>query len=65
MRAVKAALIAAQNLKRKDPKEREEYVILRAICDINVPKFISSDVILFNGIITDLFPSCTISTPKD
>jgi dynein heavy chain len=31
-------------------------LILKSILDINLPKFIANDVILFKAIVNDLFP---------
>ena len=37
--------------------EEESKLILRAISDCNIPKFINEDIDLFQGIISDLFPT--------
>jgi len=56
MRAVKAILTAAGNLKRT-MQDIEDIVCLRALMDVNIPKFTFNDVPLFLSITNDLFPS--------
>jgi len=61
MRAVKSVLVMAGQIKRANPKLSEDIVLIRAMRDSNVPKFLKEDLPLFNAIIKDLFPG--VETP--
>ena len=60
MRAVKSLLVMAGSLKRANPTQSEDVVLIRAMRDANIPKFLSDDQPLFNALIQDLFPGATI-----
>ena len=57
MRAVKSVLVMAGSLRRQNPDLSETVVLIRAMRDSNVPKFLADDLPLFTGIIEDLFPN--------
>jgi len=56
LRALKSVLVMAGSLKRGAPEMSEQLVLMRALRDMNLPKFIFDDVPLFLGLVNDLFP---------
>ena len=60
MRAVKSVLVMAGSLKREFSEMAENVVLIRALRDSNLPKFLAHDVPLFLAIIADLFPGVDI-----
>ena len=51
MRALKSVLVMAGQLKRQNPDKNEDVVLIRALRDANVPKFLKNDVLLFQAIL--------------
>eukprot|EP01012_Entosiphon_sulcatum_P032728 TRINITY_DN4157_c0_g3_i1.p1 TRINITY_DN4157_c0_g3~~TRINITY_DN4157_c0_g3_i1.p1 ORF type:complete len:4135 (-),score=940.22 TRINITY_DN4157_c0_g3_i1:62-12466(-) len=60
MRAVKSILVMAGSLKRAHPDLSEDMLLIRAMRDSNIPKFLRDDTVLFMALIRDLFPSVVI-----
>lgn len=50
----------AGSLKRDNPDKKEDVVLIRALRDSNLPKFLADDAELFQGILGDLFPGIDI-----
>jgi dynein heavy chain len=56
LRALKSVLVMAGDLKRSAGDLAEDTVLMRALRDMNMPKFVKEDVPLFQGLLNDLFP---------
>ncbi|XP_026818275.1 dynein heavy chain 6, axonemal-like [Rhopalosiphum maidis] len=56
MRAIKSVLIMAGLFKRENPIVDENLILIRALKNSNLPKFLKDDAELFQDILNDLFP---------
>lgn len=56
MRALKSVLLMAGEIRRKDPTFNEVMVLIRAMKEANIPKFLAPDILLFQALVIDLFP---------
>jgi dynein heavy chain, axonemal len=52
-------------LKRANIKVPEEALLMKAMKDSNIPKFLKDDLPLFYAIINDLFPNSTTEIQRD
>ena len=58
MRAIKSVLDASGRIKRDMGDLDETTILIKALRDMNLPKFIAEDVVLFDNLFIDLFPDC-------
>jgi dynein heavy chain len=52
-------------MKRSAPDSPGDEVLIRAMREANIPKFLKDDVLLFNAIVQDLFPAAIISDQEN
>ena len=60
MRAIKSALVMAASLRRSESHLAEDVMLIRAMRDSNLPKFLPADIELFQNIISDVFPGVDV-----
>jgi dynein heavy chain len=63
LRNIKSVLNCAGALKRTDPEMPEPNILMRAINDMNAPKWVSQDVPLYSALLGDIFPGMELQTP--
>ena len=56
LRAMSGVLRIAGGMKRADPDKSEKQILMRAMRDTNLPKFVQADFGIFQKVITDLYP---------
>ena len=56
LRAMSGVLRIAGGMKRADPDKSETQILMRAMRDTNLPKFVQADFGIFLALINDLFP---------
>ena len=62
LRAIKGVLRIAGGMKRGEPDKQEVQILMRALRDTNLPKFVQADFGIFLGLVNDLFPR--VDCPK-
>jgi dynein heavy chain len=54
----------AGQLKRAEGSVSEDALLIRAMRDANIPKFLADDIPLFNALVQDLFPGLHIEEAR-
>ena len=63
LRNIKSVLGCAGALKRREPEMPEQILLMRAINDMNAPKWVSQDVPLYEALLGDIFPGIELPIP--
>mmetsp|Transcript_22862 Transcript_22862/g.57026 ORF Transcript_22862/g.57026 Transcript_22862/m.57026 type:complete len:4419 (+) Transcript_22862:2-13258(+) len=64
LRAIKSVLVVAGGFKRGEPDRPEGGLLMRALRDFNLPKIVEDDMVVFMGLLKDLFPDVFDSMPR-
>ena len=64
LRAIKGILRIAGGAKRANPERTELEIMMRALRDSNVTKFVNADVGIFLGLVNDIFPKMQDATKQ-
>jgi dynein heavy chain len=65
MRGLKAIITASGRLKLEMLDSEEDIIVLRALLDVNIPKFTGNDLPLFDSIMKDLFTGIDPDDPDN
>jgi len=65
LRAIKSVLVVAGGFKRGEPTVDEFALLFRALRDFNLPKIVGDDLVVFTGLLDDLFPGISIPRKRD
>merc|ERR1719201_3298049 len=63
LRNIKSVLGCAGNIKRAEAEMPEPNMLMRAINDMNLPKWVAQDVPLYMALLGDVFPSLELPIP--
>ncbi len=65
MRAIKSVLVVAGGFKRADPNLPEQAILMRSLRDTNEAKIEGDDLIIFMGLLSDLFPGINVPRARN
>eukprot|EP00960_Hanusia_phi_P043076 755854-Hanusia_phi.AAC.6 len=65
LRAIKSVLRVAGDFKRNEPEKSEITLLFRSLRDFNLPKIVGDDLIIFMGLLGDLFPGEDVPRQRD
>ena len=64
LRAIKSVLVVAGGFLRAEPDQPEAGLLMRALRDFNLPKIVEDDMVVFMGLLKDLFPDVFEKMPR-